>query len=356
MLLLGPRVTLASEAAAAPVSHVSERDLEARGGLQTSDLVARLAFVSRQPEPRHVQARVERLDGVQRACIAVPAPSSVAYGLRVPHDGELRLGLALPKGATQSIVFQVQAQGHTLLERVLSPAEAGTWHDLVLDLRPYGGASPAGGALAQVTLSARPADLPPALAAPAERPPPAGALPVAALWAAPRVTSKRSWLLAEPLPEPPDYPLATGFGGTGSAPDIRLLGADVESLPGQGTHGALRVTLYWRALRPLHIPYTVFVHLLDGAGDFRGQWDSEPLAGSYPTDVWPVEGVDGRPIIRDSYLVPADGDLPRDAQLAIGLYHLATRTRLPAFAEDGTHLAGDMVLLPLDEGRTTIDE
>jgi hypothetical protein len=350
MLLFGPKIVLAGEEAAVAVDSVGSVAGDAR---QTSDLVTRLAFVSRLPEPRHVHARVERLDGEQRACIAVPALSSIAYGLRVPRDGELRLGFALPEGATQALVFQVQVQGHTLLEQVLGPDQAGAWHDAVLDLRPYGGASPAGGALAHLTLSVRPADLPAAIAAEEAGQPAAGLLPVAALWAAPHLTSARSWLLPEPLPEPPSYVLEAGFVEPGSAPspaEIELLGADVELLPEQGTHGALRVTLYWRARRRLYVPYTVFVHLLDAQGEIRGQWDSEPLSGTYPTDVWPVDGIDGRTIIRDSYLVPADGPLPPGARLAVGLYEVTTRTRLAAYDVNGTRLPEDQVLVQIDDG------
>jgi hypothetical protein len=349
MLLLGPKVALASETAAEAIALAGSATGDP---LQTSDLVTRLAFVSRLPEPRHVHARVERLDGEQRACIAVPALSSVAYGLRVPRDGELRLGFALPEGATQALVFQAQVQGHTLLEQVLVPEQAGTWHDAVLDLRPYGGASPAGGALAQLTLSVRPADLPPALAADDDGQPAAGLLPVAALWAAPHITSARSWLLPDPLPEPPAYILEAGFVEPGSAPspaEIELRGADVEFLPEQGSHGALRVTLYWRARKRLYIPYTVFVHVLDEQGEIRGQWDSEPLGGAYPTDVWPVDGIDGRSIIGDSYLIPTDGPLPPGAQLAVGLYEVTTRTRLEAYGRDGTRWAGDQVLVQIDD-------
>jgi hypothetical protein len=236
---------------------------------------------------------------------------------------------------------------------MLEPDQAGTWHDAVLDLRPYGGASPAGGALAEITLSARPADLPLALASAFDGEPAGGVLPVAALWAAPRVTSARDWLLAEPLSEPPAYPLVVTFGEQRDAPEIELLGAQVDVLPDRGAHGMVEVTLYWRALRQLYTPYTVFAHLLDGSGEILGQWDSEPLGGTYPTDVWPVEGVDGRRIIRDLYLVPADGPLPPDAQLAIGLYEVTTRTRLLAWEADGERLEGDRVLLPVDDGRTT---
>jgi hypothetical protein len=101
----------------------------------------------------------------------------------------------------------------------------------------------------------------------------------------------------------------------------------------------------------MHIPYTVFLHLLNGAGELHGQWDSEPLGGTYSTDVWSPEGIDGGTIIRDPYLVPADGPPPLDAQLALGLYDVTTRDRLPAFGPDGTRLPDDRVLVVIDDGR-----
>ena len=50
------------------------------------------------------------------------------------------------------------------------------------------------------------------------------------------------------------------------------------------------------ALRPIERPYTVFVHVLDTRDEIQGQWDSEPLGGTYPTDVWPTGAV-----VRDAY-------------------------------------------------------
>jgi hypothetical protein len=301
--------------------------------------------VSRLPEPRQVHAETVRLEGLRRGCIAVPVPSEISYGLRVPADGELRLGLALPEEATTPVVFQVLVQGHTLLEQTLAPAQAGTWHDVVLDLRPYAGASPASGALAQVVLAARPADQPLAIVAEDRMQPAAGPLPVGALWAAPQVTSERSWLLPYPLPEPPDHVIGAGLGGQEGAHDFELLGADVAwRLPGEGDHAhpAALVTLYWRALRPTQVPYTVFLHLLDAEGEIRGQWDSEPLGGAYPTDVWLPGSV-----IRDQYVVPLVGDLGEEYRMAAGLYDLATLDRVPVYDASGMRQADDGVLLDL---------
>ena len=48
----------------------------------------------------------------------------------------------------------------------------------------------------------------------------------------------------------------------------------------------VRLTLVWRCLREIETPYTVFTHLLDGAGQVRGQKDSPPQGGRYPTTLW----------------------------------------------------------------------
>jgi hypothetical protein len=187
---------------------------------------------------------------------------------------------------------------------------------------------------------------------PGEGPPAGGPLPVAGLWAAPRVTSARSWLLADPPPEPPQQAQVARFGGReGGGPEIELLGADLDRLepaqgahsPGAHAHGALRLTLYWRALRPVDVSYTVFVHALDAGGEIQGQWDSEPLGGTYPTDVWPV-GV----VVRDVYTVPVgESASPDGYRLAVGLYEWATMERLPAYDEGGELWPDGRVLLEM---------
>ena len=312
------------------------------GGLAVRDLVARLAFVDREPEPRQVHAALVELAGRRRACLAVPACSQVSYGLRVPYDGELLTGFALPTDVARASVFQVQVAGHTLLERTLTADEAGIWHDVTLDLRPYAGS------LVYMTLSTRPADVPLGFEEPGDRPPPGGLLPVAGLWAASQVVSERSWLHTYPLIKPPQQAQVARFGEqAGSGPEIELLGADTEWLsPSRGAHphGALRVTLYWRALRPVDVPYTVFVHALDAKGEIQGQWDSEPLGGAYPTDVWPT-GV----VVRDVYTVPvAEGASPDGYGLAVGLYEWATMVRLPAYDESGAPWPDGRVLLTIE--------
>ena len=171
---------------------------------------------------------------------------------------------------------------------------------------------------------------------------------MAGLWAAPHVVSARTWLLDYPLAEPPQQEQVARFGESeekGHA--IELLGAEVERLaPSEGAHphGALRLTLYWRALRPIDVPYTVFVHVLDTEGAIQGQWDSEPLGGAYPTDVWPT-GV----VVRDVYTVPiAEATSPAEFKLAVGLYEWPAMDRLPAYDEAGEPWPDGRVLLAID--------
>jgi hypothetical protein len=306
------------------------------------DLVARLAFVGRAPEPRQVATRLVELGGRRRACIAVPARSQVTYGLRVPYDGALRVGYAAPPEAPQATVYEVQIEGQTLLKRALGPGKAGAWYDETLDLRPYAGR------LIYLTLATRPADTPPGFEDPGDRAPSGGPLPVAGLWAAPHVVSARSWLLPYPPAESPQHAQIARFGGpAGSGPEIELLGYDREWLePSTGTHphGALRLTFYWRALRPVQVPYTVFVHALDAAGEIEGQWDSEPLGGTYPTDVWPPGAV-----VRDVTTVPvAEGALPEGLRVAVGLYTWPTMDRLPAYDPAGNPWADGRVMLEVE--------
>lgn len=332
MIGLGRKVTL--------VENVGSS--EHKPGPSIRDLTTRLAFVERKPEPRQVSTRFVTLEGRRRACIAVPANAQITYGLRPPFDGELRLGMALPDGATQPLTFQVQVAGAVLLERTLTPAESGRWHDVTLAL-PYAGL------LTHLTLTTHPAGLPLEFtSAPGGGPAPGGPLPVAGLWADTHVMSARSWLSAYPPAEPPQVTQVAHFG---QPPAIELLGYDVTngcaaSTTAQGTQKdpplRLRLTLYWRALRPVHVPYTVFVHLLDERGDIRGQWDSQPLGGTYPTDVWPADVV-----IRDEVVVVSNGEgaPPGEVRLAVGLYKWDTLERLPAYDEKGEPWPDGRVLL-----------
>jgi len=130
---------------------------------------------------------------------------------------------------------------------------------------------------------------------------------------------------------------------------IRLLGCN---LPGMATApegsitvvagGTLHLALYWQMLRPVETSYTVFTHLLDEAGQLRGQKDNVPVQGTYPTTEW-VEGE----VVEDSYQIAVAPDVPPGSyQIEVGLYDAATGQRLPLTSE-GREAGEDRILLPV---------
>ena len=86
----------------------------------------------------------------------------------------------------------------------------------------------------------------------------------------------------------------------------------------------LQVTLFWEALAPMDVDYTVFLHIRNSQGETVAQRDSQPFDGLYPTSQWQV----GEEITQ-----PLDVDLPLDLTpgpyaLHMGLYRLDTMARL----------------------------
>ncbi|MFC2030213.1 ArnT family glycosyltransferase [Chloroflexota bacterium] len=127
------------------------------------------------------------------------------------------------------------------------------------------------------------------------------------------------------IPEPADYQLGR---------DLSLVGYDLSAAPGE-------VTLYWLALAPVSTDYTVFVHLLDEAGNVVAQADSQPQIGAYPTSFWSVNEV-----VPDRHAMPA-GSVKNLASgtytLHAGLYDLQSGVRLPVLS--GGADQGDLVVL-----------
>ena len=119
---------------------------------------------------------------------------------------------------------------------------------------------------------------------------------------------------------------------------MRLLGYDLETKatrPG----GQVVVTLYWEALAPTGLDYTVFVHLL-GEGDLLvAQRDTFPGLGLLST-TWLEPGL--RWADRYVLQVPATAYAPDVAQIEIGLYDAGTGERLAAMGPGGEQI-GDNV-------------
>lgn len=121
---------------------------------------------------------------------------------------------------------------------------------------------------------------------------------------------------------------------------FRLLGFSnvAETMPPGETIG---LELHWQADDPDGKDYTVFVHLMDEAGELVAQADAPPQQGRYPTSIWEA----GERVI-DLKII----DIPPDAApggytILVGLYDPATGVRLAAYAADGSRYANDAAML-----------
>jgi hypothetical protein len=125
------------------------------------------------------------------------------------------------------------------------------------------------------------------------------------------------------------------------ADNITFLGYELSpASPGAGE--TLVVDLYWRADGRPSLDYTVFIHLVDSAGNQIAGADGPPLSGDFPT-VWWREG----DVVQDRHMmqIPAEME-PGEYTLLIGLYDPQTGQR--AARLDGQ---GDAIQLPVTIGR-----
>lgn len=109
------------------------------------------------------------------------------------------------------------------------------------------------------------------------------------------------------------------------APAGRLIGYDLAAGEEGFRPGAvIPLTLYWQAAAATERPLTVFVHLVNEAGEIRGYGDGEPAGGRLPTTSW-LAGE----YLTDPHTVSIDAAAPPGAyRLRIGLYDAATGQRL----------------------------
>ncbi|MBN1641395.1 MAG: hypothetical protein JXA09_09175 [Anaerolineae bacterium] len=280
------------------------------------DLLLTLYPAGRDPERRFFSTAWASIDGVQQPCVAVPPDSSLSYPLRVPVEATLRLGVALTSSARRH--FEVVADdGLVLFSRDLD-GPGGVSAEI--DLTPYGGQ--------ETTLTLLTATRDAEHAHSGEEAP--------GLWCSPQIASTHSWLL--PYPPPGDVGVRAQPTTFGEA--LELLGYRVDPLearPGD----TVTVALYWHALRRVTCNDTVFVHLIDGAGEVLSQHDGEPVSGTYPTSAWAPGDV-----IVDLHRLPLPVDLTAgDYHVEVGLYDLATLVRRPARTGEGVSLPGDRLLL-----------
>lgn len=136
-----------------------------------------------------------------------------------------------------------------------------------------------------------------------------------------------------------DRPIDVIFDGK-----AQLLGAEVDRAQAQ-PGDPIKVTLYWRALKPMDQLYTEFVHLIDEDGIIVTQRDTWPGRGMHPTINWQP----GQVFADELYLhVPDGAYAPNAAALRVGLTD-AQGVRLPvegAAAADNAVAIGQVALTP----------
>jgi len=106
----------------------------------------------------------------------------------------------------------------------------------------------------------------------------------------------------------------------------------------------LHLTLTWHALASPYESYTVFIHLIDGAGRPVAGHDYTPLGGSCPTYLWFPKWLPGQ-TMNDPYRLTLPAGLsPGDYWLEVGMYEMTSLRRLPV-VDLGGNLAGDRIIL-----------
>jgi len=139
-------------------------------------------------------------------------------------------------------------------------------------------------------------------------------------------------------------PIGANFGN-----QLELLGYDLN-LP-DGQRASPEVVLYWRAMSPMELSYTTFVHVLDREGRVIVQVDHLPGDGEFPTTGWLTGEV-----ISDRFVIPVPLDQLTSAhQIEIGAYNLDTMERLPVLDRTGG-IQDTRVLVPINPPPKQMDE
>lgn len=119
-----------------------------------------------------------------------------------------------------------------------------------------------------------------------------------------------------PIVDAPEQALEAAFGDA-----IVLTGYTLSP-----TATGLDLALFWQAQASPQADYTVFVHLVDAAGQIAAQADGQPRGGTYPTSIWEV----GETVLDRRSVAAPRGEY----QVYVGLYQWQTMARLPV-ALDG---------------------
>lgn len=110
---------------------------------------------------------------------------------------------------------------------------------------------------------------------------------------------------------------------------VALMGYDLDGTSWATPGGAIVLTLYWRAVEVVNLPYKTFVHLVSDEGqeseaELWAQSDDYPACGTQSTQRWQA----GQ-IIIDRHLVRLPADVPPgEYLLRVGLYEPQTGLRM----------------------------
>jgi hypothetical protein len=109
----------------------------------------------------------------------------------------------------------------------------------------------------------------------------------------------------------PDIPPAATPANIGLGKQMRLAGTTIDP-------AAASLTLYWHALAPLPVDYTISVRALDAAGQRLAQQDQPPVDGLLPTSQWRQGDY-----VADTHILP---NIPFNqiARFEVVVYHAQT--------------------------------
>lgn len=124
--------------------------------------------------------------------------------------------------------------------------------------------------------------------------------------------------------EPAQHALQVNFSD-----QVALLGYDLprQEVP---SGGEVPLTLYWKALQPVPVNYSVFVHLVRPPEHLWGQ-DDRLNPADFPMTRWPLDKY-----VRDAHRLPVlPGTPPGEYEIEVGFYRLDTGERLLVISPDG---------------------
>ena len=112
--------------------------------------------------------------------------------------------------------------------------------------------------------------------------------------------------------------------------------------------GSLHLTLKWHVLARPRMSYTVFIHLIDAAGQPWMGHDYTPLGGAFPSYLWFPKWLAGQQVVDPYRLVLPSHVPPGHYWLEVGMYEMGSVRRIPQLDFAGTMVGDRFILGPVD--------